>query len=118
MSNPCRTRFAPWFLSLALAALSRANAATMVWTNTAGGNWSAATNWSPNAVPASGDTVFITNAGSYAVAIDVSPTLASLSAGNANGGAITLNLPSTTLTLNGASILETNVVFNLSGGTL
>src|SRR5262245_25538482 len=117
MSNPCRTQFAPLFLSLALAAPSRASAATVLWTNTAGGNWSAATNWSPNSVPASGDSVFITNAGTYAVAIDVSPTLAGLSAGNTNGGTITLNLPSTTLTLNGTSALETNVVFNLSGGT-
>ena len=106
----------PLCLSLLLP-LVPVRAATVVWTNTAGGNWSVATNWSPNAVPASGDTVIITNDGTYAVTVDVSPTLNSWTFGATNGTQ-TLNLNSTTLTLNGSATFETNAVFNLGGGTL
>src|SRR6266481_1273497 len=47
-----------------------AQGATLNWTNTAGGNWNAATNWDPNQVPGVGDTAIITNAGNYAVSVD------------------------------------------------
>lgn len=106
----------PLFLSLLLL-LAPVQAATVVWTNTAGGNWSLATNWSPNAVPAGGDTVVITNDGTYAVTVDASPTLAALTVGATNGTQ-TLNLNTGILTINGASAFSTNTVFNLGGGTL
>ena len=38
-------------------------AETLVWTNTAGGNWSQASNWSPNVVPSIADTAEITTEG-------------------------------------------------------
>lgn len=54
-----------------------AHAATFVWTNLAGGNWSNPTNWSPNQVPgqsnsvSSTDDVLINNSGGYTVTFDV-----------------------------------------------
>ncbi|HVV01654.1 MAG TPA: hypothetical protein VHH88_09860 [Verrucomicrobiae bacterium] len=66
------------FVTLVLAAISfSAMADTITWTNTAGGNWSDPSNWSPNQVPGhsnaldSGDDVMITNPGNYTVVLDV-----------------------------------------------
>ena len=42
---------------------SLAHAATITWTNTSGGNWSVANNWSPNQVPTNADVVLITTPG-------------------------------------------------------
>src|SRR5258707_484327 len=61
-----------------LTAISPGRATTIAWTNTSGGNWSAAANWKPNQVPADGDTALITSNGTYTVLLDVSPTIASL----------------------------------------
>ncbi|HTR41725.1 MAG TPA: hypothetical protein VMH87_08940, partial [Pseudomonadales bacterium] len=72
------------------------HAATFTWTNTAGGNWSNANNWSPNTVPGqlntlgSSDDVLITNAGTYTVVLDTgaSPSfwdIHSLTLGAASG---------------------------------
>ena len=63
----------------------RLPAATVLWTNAAGGNWSAVTNWSPNQVPTIADTVFITNNGTYAVTLNVSATCGSLTLGGTSG---------------------------------
>src|SRR5207237_10244678 len=60
---------------------------------------------------------YITNSGTYAVTVDINATMAHLLAGG-SGGTQTIAVPSQTLTLNGASSLETNTVFNLSGGVL
>jgi len=63
-----------------LTAVSDTRAGTIVWTNTAGGNWSNPLNWSPNLVPgqlnstSNTDDVLITNAGSYIVNFDVGDT--------------------------------------------
>jgi hypothetical protein len=64
-------------LSVALlTAFQICRADTIVWTNTAGGNWSDAANWSPNVVPGQSDSggstddVLITNAGTYTVVLD------------------------------------------------
>jgi hypothetical protein len=40
---------------------------TITWTNTAGGDWSVAANWSSAGVPGAGDDVAITLPGSYLV---------------------------------------------------
>src|SRR5947209_8443633 len=50
-----------------VSTITRAN--NISWTNTAGGNWSVAANWSPNVVPSFSDNVFITNSGTYAVTL-------------------------------------------------
>jgi hypothetical protein len=45
---------------------------TLTGTNTAGGNWNTAANWSLNQVPAPGDDAIITSSGNYTVLFDVS----------------------------------------------
>ena len=60
-----------------------APAADIVWTNTAGGNWSVAANWSPNQAPSTNDIAWITNNGIYTVTLDTSVTLSGLALGAA-----------------------------------
>jgi hypothetical protein len=60
-------------------------AADIVWTNTAGGNWSSTNNWSPNQVPSTNDTAWITNNGTYAVTLDANVTLGGLALGGDSG---------------------------------
>lgn len=102
-------------LSLALAIGSVAHAATLTWTNLVGGNWSVAANWNPNQVPGSADNAVITNSGTYAVTLDEDATLNSLTFGGASGQQ-TLTNNANTLTLNNASVVNTNSVFGLGGG--
>src|SRR6266852_7504802 len=65
-------------LGVACAAhLMTAAAATISWTNSSGGNWSAATNWTPNQVPGPADNALITTNGTYAVTLDVGATIGS-----------------------------------------
>src|ERR1700733_13866330 len=52
------------------AVLNCIHASTIVWTNTVGGGWNEATNWSPNEVPGSGDTVLVTNDATFTVYVD------------------------------------------------
>jgi len=98
------------------------NAATIVWTNTAGGGWNEPINWSPNQVPGSGDTVMVTNDVDFTLNID----------GVANAGNLilgTTDLDSTntqvlqvevgnTFILNGTLTVSTNGQFNLSTGSV
>ena len=91
-------------------------AADLVWTNTAGGNWGTAANWSPNQVPGSTDNAFITTAGTYTVTVNAGATVASLQAGGGSGSR-TLAL-SSTLTVNGDSLLDTNCTFTITSGAL
>ena len=67
-----------WMMGLLLI-IHRAHSATLIWTNTAGGDWSVAANWSPNQVPGSSDNAFITNSGSYTVTLNAQATVNSLS---------------------------------------
>ncbi len=90
---------------------------TITWTNTSGGNWSVAANWSPNHVPGATIHAFITNSGTYTVTLDASVTVASLTLGGPSGTQ-SLVANANTLTLNGASTVGSNGSFNLGGGTL
>lgn len=56
-----------------LAASSLVHSATITWTNTSGGNWSATNNWSPHRLPATNDVVLITTPGTYTVTLDFTP---------------------------------------------
>ncbi|HXY19728.1 MAG TPA: hypothetical protein VEH83_06990, partial [Gemmatimonadales bacterium] len=87
------------------------------WINSAGGNWSVATNWSKGAVPVATDSVTIKQPGTYTVTVDVNATVARLDVGAASGTQ-TLAVPAHTLsTLGGA--FATNTVLALSGtGTI
>jgi hypothetical protein len=109
----------PIIAVLLLAAVGNivADAATINWTNTAGGNWSVAANWSPNQVPGSSDNAVITANGSYTVTLNTSATVGSLTLGGASG-AQTLTNAVNTLTLNNASVVNANGVLALGGGTL
>ena len=76
-------------LKLALLAIvNSAPCATLTWTNTSGGNWSATNNWSPHQVPTNTDDGSITNAGIYTVTLDVSGVVTNrtLVAGDGAGG--------------------------------
>jgi len=91
-----------------------ANAATINWTNTSGGNWTNAANWSPNQVPGAGDNAFIANNGTYVVTRDGDISVASLTVGGTSG---TQSLTWTTGTLGGSArvTIAANGALNLSG---
>lgn len=105
--------FLLWVFASALASL----AATLNWTNTSGGNWSAGANWSPNTSlggPAAGDDVFITAAGNYTVTQDVHVTIASLTLGGVTGWQ-TLTNSGAVLTVNTNSAVNFNGVLAFAG---
>lgn len=95
-------------------AVCPAYAATITWTNTAGGNWNGAANWSPNQVPGSNDTAEITTPGTYTVTLNVSVTLAGLTLGGGSGTQ-TLAQAANTLTVSNGTIAGT---WNWSGGSV
>ena len=109
----------PYGLLLLTAAMLSINASGAVinWTNLNGGLWSAATNWSPNTVPAAADAVIIAAPGTYTVAQDLHVTITSLTLGGASG-IQTLTNAAANLTLNGASTVNPTGVLGLSGGSL
>ena len=88
------------------------HAATITWTNTAGGNWSSATNWTPNSVPGANDLAIITNNGVYSVVLDISPSVAGLTLGGASGTQ-TLSMNGQTLSLNGPLTINPNGAYTL-----
>ena len=69
-----------------LAIGNLAHSATVIWTNTSGGSWTVAANWSPNQVPTNTDIVRITTPGTYKITLNTNSTVASLVLG-AGGGA-------------------------------
>ena len=97
-----------------------AQGATITWTNTAGGNWSAAANWTPNQVPGDGDTAVLPDVGnSYAVNLDVPASVSGVVVGTASGGSTqTFLIAGQTLTLNGPATVNPNGQFNISSGAL
>jgi hypothetical protein len=73
---------------MALLAIGNlAPAATITWTNTSGGYWSDAANWSPNQVPTNTDNALITTPGTYTVALDVGSSYYTTNVGNLTLGA-------------------------------
>src|SRR2546421_12525200 len=100
----------------ALILANSASAATIAWTNTAGGNWSVANNWNPHQVPGSSDDVLITAPGVYTVTLDASPTIATLALGAASGQQ-TLLTGAFTLTVKHVGAVNASGIFNLNGGT-
>jgi hypothetical protein len=94
-----------------------ARAADLVWTNTLGGAWNVAANWSPNQVPVAVDRLWITNAGAYTVTNSAAVTLHALNLGNASTGTQTLRLTAGTLTVTNTTA-SGNSVIALAGGNL
>jgi hypothetical protein len=99
-----------WLLSIG----SLAHCATITWTNTSGGNWSIAANWSPNQVPTNTDTVLITTPGTYTVTFDLANSIyyitnvASLTLGAGGGAAGVQTFAITNRQLTFANLLVTN----------
>jgi hypothetical protein len=92
-------------------------AAGIVWTNTAGGNWTVPANWQPNQVPTSTDAAIITNAGTYTVTLNANSSVESLLLGGVDGGqALTMN--GAGLTVNGLTAIRSNGLVTIFGGTL
>jgi len=102
---------------LAHCLATAARAATVSWTNPAGGDWNTATNWSTGTVPAAGDAVFIATDGTYTVSLNVSAAVASLTLGGA-GGQQTLAINGQNLNLANSSVVTTGGVLSLSDGAL
>jgi hypothetical protein len=80
------------------------------WVNTAGGNWSVASNWSKGAVPVATDTVAIKQSGTYTVTLNVNATVARLDVG------APLGVP--TLAFNGFKMAVTGNFSTLAGGVI
>ena len=93
------------FLIIAALGSHLAHSATITWTNTSGGNWSVAANWSPNQVPANTDNALITTPGTYTVTLDLSPNFMNTVTNAAN---LTLGAGG------GAAGVQTFLVTNLS----
>lgn len=87
------------------------------WKNPVSGNWNDPTKWDTDIVPGPSDNVFITVDGTYTVTLNVNATVASLTVG-ASSGEQTLFIGGPTLTLNGASIINSNGILYLTGGML
>ncbi|MGN6366667.1 MAG: beta strand repeat-containing protein [Phycisphaerae bacterium] len=87
-------------LALAVVLASNAFAADYSWTNAAGGSWSQSSNWSPNGVPTSADSVSISLNASYTVTAPFANSVANLTL---NAPLATLLLPSSD-TLGSASL--------------
>ena len=104
-----------WLAGLLFCAT--APAADIVWTNTAGGNWSAAANWSPNQAPSTNDTAWITNNGTYTVTLDAGVTLNGLVLGG-DSGTQTLSHATYTLSLNGPGRSSSHGVYTFTSGIL
>src|ERR1039458_9235454 len=101
------------------AAAHSIHAANIVWTNTAGGNWSVTANWNPNQVPAASDTAVITTDGDYTVTLDVSATVGGLVLGTTSGSSTqTFLIDGQTFTLDGQSVVNSSGQFHLSGGPI
>jgi hypothetical protein len=95
------------------------HAATVVWTNTAGGNWNNAVNWDPNQVPGINDAVIITNS-IVTVSLGGAASAGGITLGaNLNCGTPTvLSLNGQTLTLNGPLVVGSCGQFTVDSGTL
>jgi hypothetical protein len=104
-----------WLAALLLCLGTSARAVTIIWTNTAGGNWSVANNWNPNQAPGSSDNAVITNNGTYLVTLDTNVTVANLTLGGSSDQQ-TLTTSGKNLTVNSASAVNANGIIQLNGG--
>ncbi len=104
------------FLALVCVGAVASQAATIVWTNTSGGSFGTAANWSPNSVPGGSDVAVITNAGTYTVTLNVSANVAGFILGG-DSGTQTFQQNSQPFALSGEGEVRARGVFNLTGGT-
>jgi len=103
------------FLSLLVAHPARA--VTRSFTNSAGGDWSVAANWSPNGVPTGIDVANITNSGTYTVTIASSSVAVSTYNLGGASGTQTLALQSGN-SVTAAGTVRANGILDMSSGSL
>ncbi|MBI5383580.1 MAG: hypothetical protein HZA90_02725 [Verrucomicrobia bacterium] len=72
-------------LALIVLTALPSSAATYQWTNTLGGDWSFAANWSPHGIPGPNDAASITTSGTYTVTSLNNATFAALALGGESG---------------------------------
>ena len=116
MSISCsiRMKTLSWCLWLGVFSISPAIATDLVWVGGTGA-WNLAGNWSPAVIPGPADNAFVTNSGTYTVTLPAGFTasVGSLTVGGASG-LQTVFLDRATLTLNGASSVNSNGTVTLS----
>ncbi|MGA2247542.1 MAG: hypothetical protein ABSH48_21360 [Verrucomicrobiota bacterium] len=95
-------------------ACSLTQAATITWTNAAGG-WNTAINWSPNAVPGSNDTAVIPQG---VVSLNSATTAGGIVLGTNGPGATSLSLDGFALSLNGPITVHPSASLTIDSGTL
>ena len=99
-------------------AMVLAHGDTIVWTNSNGGNWSSATNWSPGRVPGAADTAVITTSGNYTVTMDTNASVSGFILGAADGATQKFLVNGQTLSLGAQGTINAGGQFNMSSGTL
>jgi hypothetical protein len=114
-----KAKNSPLFMVFVLALLAIgnwANSATITWTNTSGGNWSATNNWSPNQLPTNTDNVLIKTPGTYTLYLDVPGVVTNLTLGAGGGAAGVQTFVATNLlTVNSLLLVTGGGVLNSSG---
>ncbi|HWY78002.1 MAG TPA: hypothetical protein VN281_20475, partial [Verrucomicrobiae bacterium] len=113
------------FVALLLGVPASGLAATITWTNAAGGGWNTAANWSPNQVPGTNDTAVIQVAGISNAAVTVTLNSATTvggitlgASGGGCGGGQVLSLAGQTLSLYGPLVIDACGHFAVDSGTL
>lgn len=91
------------------------SAADLIWTNLAGGAWSAAANWSPNQVPTANDTVYITNHAAFTVTVSATATVSNFWLGPGLGVVSNRFDQNATITVHGTAHVLSNGWFRMSG---
>jgi len=91
-------------------------AATINWTNMAGGDWGVASNWEPNQLPGSADTAVIGAPGTYTVTLNGSATIGELTVGGTDGQQTMACAAGATLNASNSTV-NTNGIMTLNGDT-
>jgi hypothetical protein len=102
-------------LFVVLSFLAAARGATVTWTNTAGGGWQTAANWSPNQVPGPADTALITTPGSFNITLSANVTVNNFTLGAASGNQ-TITLTSHDLKATTQGTIAANGEIVMQGG--
>jgi len=106
-----------FILIVVLLISSSAFAQTTYSWNGGNGDWSVATNWTPNGVPTATDNAVIAGTGTYTVTLDGDSTINDLTIGGTSG-IQTLSLSSSTLTVNGSATINDSGHVSLLSSTL
>jgi len=120
-----QTMFPPIFqikfiLLILLFVFQNAQAADVIWTNIAGGNWSNTSNWSTGQTPGPADTAHIVLDGNYIVTVDTPVSIGDLVVGATSGTQqlnieAQLNTSAVSINNNGAVVLKAEQIVSVAG---